>query len=69
MRGVSVPPGGVCTTPEEARTVAGKLFADGYKRVIVKSQIHAGGRGKGVFKSGRKGGVKVCETTAERTSH
>jgi succinyl-CoA synthetase beta subunit len=64
-RGVAVPPGEVCATAEEAKTVAGKLFADGYKRVIVKSQIHAGGRGRGVFKNGRKGGVKVCETTAE----
>jgi succinyl-CoA synthetase beta subunit len=68
-RGVAVPPGEVCTTAEEARTVAGKLFADGYKRVIVKSQIHAGGRGKGVFKTGRKGGVKIAESTAEVYAH
>jgi succinyl-CoA synthetase beta subunit len=64
-RGVAVPPGEVCATAEEAKTVAGKLFAEGYRKIIVKSQIHAGGRGRGVFKSGRKGGVKVCETTAE----
>ncbi len=64
-RGVGVPPGGVCSTAEEARGVGGKLFAEGYRKVIVKSQIHAGGRGRGVFKNGRKGGVKVCETTAE----
>ena len=64
-RGVAVPPGDVCATAEEARTLGGKLFAEGYKRVIVKSQIHAGGRGKGVFKTGRKGGVKICESTAE----
>jgi succinyl-CoA synthetase beta subunit len=68
-RGVPVPPGDVCATAEEARAVAGKLFTEGYKRVIVKSQIHAGGRGRGVFKSGRRGGVKVCETTAEVYAH
>ena len=68
-RGVAVPPGEVCSTAEEARAVAGKLLAEGYKRVIVKSQIHAGGRGRGVFKNGRRGGVKVCETTAEVYAH
>ena len=64
-RGVAVPPGGVCATAEEARTVALNLFSEGHKKVIVKSQIHAGGRGKGVFKNGHKGGVKVCTTPAE----
>jgi succinyl-CoA synthetase beta subunit len=64
-RGVAVPPGGVCTTAEEARAMAGRLFTEGYKRVIIKSQIHAGGRGKGVFKNGHKGGVRICQTTAE----
>ncbi len=63
--GVPVPPGEVCTTPEEARAVAGKLFGLGYRRVIIKSQIHAGGRGKGVFKNGKRGGVKVCKNLAE----
>ncbi len=33
--------------------------------VVVKSQIHAGGRGKGTFTDGFKGGVKVCKTKAE----
>jgi succinyl-CoA synthetase beta subunit len=58
--GVAVPPGDVATTPEEAKANAEKLFAAGHKRVVVKSQIHAGGRGKGTFKSGFQGGVKVC---------
>ena len=43
----------------------------GVKEVVVKAQILAGGRGKGVFSSGLEGGVKVtqeyvnacCETT------
>lgn len=30
--------------------------------IVVKAQIHAGGRGKGTFTDGYKGGVKVCKT-------
>src|SRR5258706_15200555 len=63
--GVAVPQGGVATSAEEARAAAEKLFAAGHKRVVVKSQIHAGGRGKGVFKSGLQGGVKVCASADE----
>jgi succinyl-CoA synthetase beta subunit len=62
---VPVPSGNVATTPAEARTTAEKLFAAGHKRVVVKSQIHAGGRGKGTFKSGLPGGVKVCSSADE----
>jgi succinyl-CoA synthetase beta subunit len=32
---------------------------------FLKAQIHAGGRGKGVFKNGFKGGVKLCSSPAE----
>ena len=32
---------------------------------VVKSQIHAGGRGKGTFTDGFKGGVKFCKTKAD----
>jgi succinyl-CoA synthetase beta subunit len=60
--GVSVPPGDVCDSPEAAKAIAEKLFAKGDKMVVVKSQIHAGGRGKGTFKSGFQGGVKLCKT-------
>jgi succinyl-CoA synthetase beta subunit len=63
--GVAVPPGDVCETPEAARVVAEKVFAGGAKLVVVKSQIHAGGRGKGIFKSGFQGGVKLCKSAAE----
>jgi succinyl-CoA synthetase beta subunit len=63
--GVPVPPGNVATTPAEARSTAEKLFAAGHKRVVVKSQIHAGGRGKGTFKSGLHGGVKICSSADE----
>ena len=63
--GVAVPPGEVATNPETAKAAAEKLFAAGQKRVVIKSQIHAGGRGKGTFKSGLQGGVKVCSSAAE----
>jgi succinyl-CoA synthetase beta subunit len=63
--GVPVPPGDACDKPEAARAIAQKLFAAGAKMIVVKSQIHAGGRGKGTFKSGYKGGVKLCKTPDE----
>jgi len=60
--GVAVPAGSVCKTPEQAKAAAEKLFASGSQMVVVKSQIHAGGRGKGTFKSGFQGGVKLCKS-------
>jgi len=53
--GVPVPDGSVAFTPDEAQTVAQTL--DGYP-VVVKAQIHAGGRGKG-------GGVKLAGSLDE----
>jgi succinyl-CoA synthetase beta subunit len=44
--GVPVPRGEVATSPEEARAAAQRLGGT----VVVKSQIHAGGRGKGTFR-------------------
>ncbi|MBI2131617.1 MAG: ADP-forming succinate--CoA ligase subunit beta [Candidatus Tectomicrobia bacterium] len=52
--GVAVPRGGVASAPEEAERVAKELGG----AVVVKAQIHAGGRGKG-------GGVKLAKTPAE----
>jgi succinyl-CoA synthetase beta subunit len=52
---VPVPQGGVAFTPDEARTVAQNL---GGFPVVVKAQIHAGGRGKG-------GGVKLAKSLEE----
>jgi succinyl-CoA synthetase beta subunit len=63
--GVPLPPGEACDTPEAARAAAGRLFNHGARKVVVKSQIHAGGRGKGTFKDGFQGGVKVCLTADE----
>ncbi len=48
---VPVPDGDVATTPAEARDIATRLGGT----VVVKSQIHAGGRGKGTFRDGRTG--------------
>jgi succinyl-CoA synthetase beta subunit len=63
--GVSVPPGQICSTADEAKILAEKQFASGARRVVVKSQTHAGGRGKGTFKSGFQGGVKVCSSVEQ----
>ncbi len=64
-QGVAVPRGEVCDTADAALTAAEELFAAGEKVVVVKSQIHAGGRGKGTFKSGFQGGVKLCRSAAD----
>jgi succinyl-CoA synthetase beta subunit len=53
--GVPTPRGEMVTTPEQARAVAERL---GTKVVVVKAQIHAGGRGKA-------GGVKLAKSPAE----
>ena len=55
--GVATSPGKVAGTPEEAEAAA-KELAD---NLVVKAQIHAGGRGKGTFKNGFKGGVHLVQ--------
>lgn len=65
QHGVPVPKGSVATTARAARAIADQLFAAGYSRVVVKAQIHAGGRGKGTFKSGLHGGVRACASADE----
>jgi succinyl-CoA synthetase beta subunit len=68
--GVTFPRGEPCSTSQEVRAAAERLLGAGSKGVVLKSQIHAGGRGKGTFKSGLQGGVKLCNTAddAERTA-
>jgi succinyl-CoA synthetase beta subunit len=56
--GVAVPRGEVANTLDEALEVTRRLFTNGAKGVVVKAQIHAGGRGKG-------GGVKVAKNFSE----
>ncbi len=60
--GVPVPQGAVATTPEGLSRALAQL-PEG--PTMVKSQIHAGGRGKGTFTNGFEGGVKFCKTKAE----
>ena len=66
--GVAVPKGGVAYTPEEAERVARELGGPVW---VVKSQIHAGGRGAGRFKNdpNGKGGVRVVKQLEEVASN
>ena len=57
--GVATSKGKVASTAEEAFEIARGL---GTNQIAVKAQIHAGGRGKGTFKNGFKGGVHLCDT-------
>jgi len=56
--GVAVPRGEMAETREQAEAVAKSLFDAGATGVVVKAQIHAGGRGKG-------GGVKIAKSVQE----
>jgi succinyl-CoA synthetase beta subunit len=56
--GIPVPPGEVATTPAEAEQIAQRLGG----AVVVKAQVHAGGRGKA-------GGVKLAPDAAEARQH
>ena len=56
--GIPVPPGDVVSTPAEARAIAERFGG----KVVVKAQVHAGGRGKA-------GGVKLAKTAAEAETH
>ena len=53
-RGIPIPPGEVATTPDQVEALARKYDS----MVVVKAQVHAGGRGKA-------GGVKLAKTPAE----
>jgi succinyl-CoA synthetase beta subunit len=52
--GVPIPPGEVATTPDEVEAIAKKIGGT----VVVKAQVHTGGRGKA-------GGVKLAKSPAE----
>jgi len=54
--------GKVASTLDDAEQIARQL---GDVEVVVKAQIHAGGRGTGTFKNGFKGGVHVRKTPGE----
>src|SRR6266850_2171699 len=56
--GVTVPRGAMADSRDEGESVARELFSSGASGVVVKAQIHAGGRGKG-------GGVKIAKSVNE----
>jgi succinyl-CoA synthetase beta subunit len=56
--GVTVPRGTMVESREQAEAAAKELFNAGATGVVVKAQIHAGGRGKG-------GGVKIAKSVEE----
>jgi succinyl-CoA synthetase beta subunit len=56
--GIPIPPGRVATTPDEASAIAREFGGT----VVVKAQVHAGGRGKA-------GGVKLAKTPEEARTH
>ncbi len=60
--GVATPRGKVASSPEETEQIARELAS---AEIVVKAQIHAGGRGKGTFANGFKGGVHLCKTPEE----
>lgn len=57
--GVPVPKGYIAQTTEEVESALTKLNES--DKIVVKAQIHAGGRGKGSFCTGYEGGVKVVD--------
>ncbi|MDT8339951.1 MAG: ADP-forming succinate--CoA ligase subunit beta [Longimicrobiales bacterium] len=56
--GIPVPPGKIATTPDEAESIAREFGG----QVVVKAQVHSGGRGKA-------GGVKLAATPEEAREH
>jgi succinyl-CoA synthetase beta subunit len=60
--GAATPRGRVASTPEEAEQIAREL---GTNDLVVKAQVHAGGRGKGTFANGFKGGVHLVKSPSE----
>lgn len=63
--GVSVQSGYAVQSVEDAVEKAKALFQKGAKGMVVKAQIHAGGRGKGYFNNGYQGGVHIAKTVDE----
>ncbi|KAK5087160.1 succinate--CoA ligase beta chain [Lithohypha guttulata] len=60
--GIGVPKGEVAKTAEEAEAIAKRIGGDD---MVIKAQVLAGGRGKGTFDNGLKGGVRVIYSPTE----
>jgi succinyl-CoA synthetase beta subunit len=73
--GVRVQKGQVATSYDEVLRIAKEHAANGAEEVVIKAQIHAGGRGKGHFDNGFKGGVHwatgadKAEEVADKAKH
>ena len=59
---VPSPRGKMAGTAEEAEAIAKEIGSD---LLVVKAQVHAGGRGKGTFKNGFEGGVHLTKNPVE----
>jgi succinyl-CoA synthetase beta subunit len=64
-RGVQLPSGEEVSTPDDVQRVAAQLLSEGFDRIVIKAQIHAGGRGKGTFLNGFQGGVQLCSSASK----
>ncbi|KAM0248211.1 hypothetical protein ACHAP5_003593 [Fusarium lateritium] len=60
--GIGVPKGSVAKSAKEAKEIAEKIGNDD---MVIKAQVLAGGRGKGTFDNGLKGGVRVIYSPHE----
>lgn len=63
---VPSPVGRVATTPEEAAQAAGEFAGS---KLVIKAQVHAGGRGKGHFKNGFQGGVHLIDSPEQAAEY
>ena len=63
--GVKIQNGFVAETPKDAKTLAAKLSKEKSNVTVLKAQIHAGGRGKGIIKETGSNGVVISMSLDE----
>ena len=63
--GVKIQNGFVAETPKDAKTLAEKLSKENSNVTVLKAQIHAGGRGKGIIKETGSNGVVISMSLDE----
>lgn len=69
QHGAKVQNGSVAHSKSAASDVANHILsADANADIIVKAQIHAGGRGKGHFTNGFQGGVQIVQSAEKAAS-
>lgn len=62
---VRVQKGFMADTAEDAKALSQRLIDEGATEIVIKAQVHAGGRGKGHFDNGFKGGVHLSTDPAK----